>query len=119
MGTKRKAFINSLKKFGDGRYHYYSESDGTGIGCSNYILLALKDAGIVPQNAYFHAASGNIGILADTSIFERIPWSAGMLQEADILFSQYHHVAAWADMPNSLYEAAPEKHIRLQSVGQV
>ena len=107
MGKTEK-FLTALATLGDGRYHYY-DGKANGIGCSEYVRLALVSAGILKDGETFHAGSGNVGILADTSRFQRIAWSASALQAGDILWSNGHHVAVWAgDGSDSVYEAAPE-----------
>ena len=104
--NKVDRYIQQLKTLGDGRYHYYDGRIG-GIGCSDYTRLALVRAEIIKPNETFHAASGNVGVLADTTRFQRIPWNRNSLKEGDILWSQGHHVATW-DGKNGVYEAAPE-----------
>lgn len=103
---KREDFIKALEELGDGRYHYY---DGTidSVGCSEYIRRALQKAGIIKPGESFHAASAYIGVLGDTTRFQRIPWSAANLMRADIMWSSGYHMSAWDGM-NGVYEAAPE-----------
>lgn len=104
--TKVSKYIGSLQYLGDGRYHYY-DGKAMGIGCSEYTRLALVRAGIIKEGETFHAGSGNVGVLADTSRFQKIAWNPSSLKEGDILWSQGHHVATW-DGKNGVYEAAPE-----------
>lgn len=104
--NKVDRYIQELKTLGDGRYHYYDGRIG-GIGCSDYTRLALVRAEIIKSNEAFHAASGNVGVLADTSRFQKIPWSPANLKKGDILWSNGHHVATW-DGKKGVYEAAPE-----------
>lgn len=99
-------YMEALATLGDGRYHYY-DGKANGIGCSEYTRLALVMAGIIKEGETFHAGSGNAGVLADTSRFQKIPWSANNLKRGDILWSNGHHVATW-DGNNGVYEAAPE-----------
>lgn len=99
-------YIKALQKLGDGRFHYYDGRAG-GIGCSEYTRQALLEAGIIKPNEYFHAATGNAGVLADETRFQKLPWNPLSLQEGDILWSNGHHVATW-DGKNGVYEAAPE-----------
>lgn len=103
---KRNDFLLALNTLGDGRYHYY-DGRPDGIGCSEYTRRALIDANIIKSNESFHAASAYEGVLADTTRFQRIPWSPNNLQAADIMWSAGHHVATW-DGYNGLFEAAPE-----------
>ena len=104
--TKIDKFINALEKLGDGRYHYY-DGKPYGIGCSEYTRLALLQAGIIKSGESFHAGSGNVGVLADTTRFQKVPWKASNLQKGDILWSNGHHVATW-DGNTGVYQAAPE-----------
>lgn len=104
--SKVDNYIQQLKNLGDGRYHYYDGQIG-GIGCSDYTRLALVRAEIIKPNETFHAASGVVGPLADTTRFQRISWSPNNLKRGDILWSHGHHVATW-DGVNGVYEAAPE-----------
>lgn len=104
--SKLDSYIASLNVYGDGRYHYY-DGKANGIGCSEYTRLALLRAGIIKAGETFHAASGNVGVLADTSRFQQIAWNKNNLKKGDIMWSQGHHVATW-DGTNGVYEAAPE-----------
>lgn len=99
-------FIKALNALGDGRYHYY-DGRSNGIGCSEYTRRALIDAGIIKSTESFHAASAYEGVLADTTRFQRIPWSGNNLKAGDIMWSSGYHVATW-DGNNGVYEAAPE-----------
>ena len=103
---KIDAYIQALKKNGDGRYHYY-DGRSMGIGCSEYTRICLLQAGIIKTGETFHAASANPGVLADTTRFQKIAWSPANLKEGDILWSNGYHVATW-DGKNGVYEAAPE-----------
>ena len=58
---KVKAFLNALATLGDGRYHYY-DGRPMGIGCSEYIRLALVKAGVLKEGETFHAGSGDRGV---------------------------------------------------------
>ena len=104
--SKKEKFIQALKKNGDGRYHYWDGST-MGIGCSEYTRICLVEAGVIKEGETFHAGSGNVGVLADTKRFMRLPWNPNTLQEADIQWSNYHHVNTW-DGARGVYEAAPE-----------
>lgn len=99
-------FMDALETLGDGRYRYYNGSANS-VGCSKFVELALKKAGIIKEGETFHAASGNVGVLADTTRFQKIPWSANNLQRGDIMWSNGHHVAVW-DGKTGVHEAAPE-----------
>ena len=99
-------FMEQLETLGDGRYHYWDGSVN-GIGCSDYVKLALIRAGILNSGEYFHAASGVPGPLVDGTRFRKIAWSRDNLQRGDIMWSHGHHVAVW-DGNNGVYEAAPE-----------
>ena len=105
--TKKEKFIQSLKRNGDGRYHYWDGST-MGIGCSEYTRICLVEAGVIKENETFHAGSGNVGVLADTKRFMRLPWNPNTLQEADIQWSNFHHVNTW-DGARGVYEASPER----------
>ena len=105
MGKTDK-YIEALKTLGDGRYHYY-DGRSMGIGCSEYTRLALMMADIIEPEETFHAASGQIGVLGDTSRFQKLSWGPSVLQAGDILWSNGHHVATW-DGDNGVYEASPE-----------
>lgn len=108
MGKKVDAFLAELAKQGDGRWSYYNDATGKGIGCSNYVEMCLKNAGIINANESLWAAKCIVGPLGDTSRFEKLPWGS-QLKAGDILWSHGHHVAVWAgDEFKSLYEAAPE-----------
>ncbi len=104
--SKVDKFIDSLEYMSDGRYHYYDGSANS-VGCSKFTELALKRAGIIKEGETFHAGSGNVGVLADESRFQKIAWSSANLRKGDILWSQGHHVATW-DGKTGVYEAAPE-----------
>ena len=103
---KIQDYINALRQYGDGRYHYWDGSSW-GIGCSEYTRIALVKAGVIREGETFHAGSGYEGVLADTSRFQRLPWNPASLREGDILWSDGYHVATW-DGVNGVYEAAPE-----------
>ncbi len=90
--TKIDKYMDALAELGDGRYHYY-DGKAMGIGCSEYTRLALVKAGIIKEGETFHAASGNVGVLADTTRFKKIPWSSNNLERGDIMWSNGHHVA--------------------------
>lgn len=114
---KIDTFMTELATLGDGRYHYY-DGRPNGIGCSDYVKLALIRAGIIKNGEYIHAASGIPGPLADTSRFQKLPWSPNNLQRGDIMWSSGHHVAVWAgDGKNSVWEAAPEATHPLAACG--
>lgn len=98
-------FCNALDQLGDGRYPYYGEGYN-GIGCSKYVELALKAAGILHGSETFHAGSGQRGALEDGSRFQRIAFDPRHLQKGDILWSNNHHVAVW-DGRNGVWEGAP------------
>ena len=104
--TKIDKYMDALAELGDGRYHYY-DGKAMGIGCSEYTRLALVKAGIIKEGETFHAASGNVGVLADTTRFKKIPWSSNNLERGDIMWSNGHHVSTW-DGKNGVWEAAPE-----------
>ena len=112
---KVQNYINALKTYGDGRYHYY-DGRAMGIGCSEYTRLALVAAGVIGNGQTFHAGSGNRGCLTDTSRFQCLAWNPAILQPGDILWSHGHHVATWAGN-NSVYEAAPEATHPLATCG--
>lgn len=96
-----------MAELGDGRYKYWNGK--TGIGCSDYVKLALRKAGIISETESLWAGQSYEGVLADKTRFERIPWSPNDLRGGDILWSHGHHVAVWAgDKYKSVYEAAPE-----------
>ena len=105
--TKKEKFEYALKMFGDGHYRYYDGVSANGIGCSKYVEMSLRAAGIIRSGETFHAGSGFAGVLTDTSRFRKIPWNKDDLQPLDILWSNGHHVAVW-DGNNGVYEAAPE-----------
>ena len=104
-------FIAALKRNSDGRYHYYDGRAG-GIGCSDFVKLCLREAGIITYSESFWAAGKDVGVLADTCLFQKIAWSTANMRKGDILWSHGHHVAVWAgydDSPyGSVWEAAPE-----------
>ena len=104
--SKRTKYMSALEELGDGRYHYY-DGRPNGIGCSEYTRQALVKAGVIKEGETFHAGNGEVGVLADTTRFQRIPWSPSNLQWGDIMWSNGHHVATW-DGNNGVYEAAPE-----------
>lgn len=104
--TKIDKFLTILEGLGQGQYHYY-DGKQNGIGCSEYVKMALKKAGIIAETDTFHAGTGNVGILADTTKFTKIAWSPNNLKAGDILWSHGHHVAVW-DGKNGVYEASPE-----------
>lgn len=111
-------FLSALKELGDGRYKYYNSATGTGIGCSDYVCYALRKAGIITTSESCWAGQSYIGVLADTTRFQKIDWNPTNLQAGDILWSMGHHVAVWAgDQYNSLYEAAPESTHSLATCG--
>ena len=103
--TKVGKFITALQELGDGRYYYYGEGN-PGIGCSDYVRLALQKAGIIKAGETFWAGQGQRGILEDKTRFQRIPWDPKALKAGDILWSQGHHVAVW-DGGNGVYEGSP------------
>ena len=72
-------FCNALDTLGDGRYYYYGEGN-PGIGCSDYVKLALQSAGIITQNETFWAGQAQRGVLEDRSRFQYIEWDPRNLQ---------------------------------------
>lgn len=104
--SKIDVFIEALKKNGDGRYHYYRDSDGSGLGCSDYVKLCLREAKIISITETFWAGQGQIGVLADTSRFEKLSASATK-KLGDILWYHNAHVSVYAG-GNDIYEASPE-----------
>lgn len=98
-------FCNALDELGDGRYYYYGEGN-PGIGCSDYVKLALQAAGIIKSNETFWAGQAQRGVLEDKSRFQNIPWDPRNLQRGDILWSQGHHVAVW-DGGSGVWEGSP------------
>ena len=98
-------FCNALNELGDGRYPYYGEGHN-GIGCSDYVKLALQKAGIIKPGETFWAGQGQRGVLEDGTRFQKIPWDPRNLRKGDILWSQGHHVAVW-DGGNGVWEGSP------------
>ena len=98
-------FCNALDTLGDGRYYYYGEGN-PGIGCSEYIRLALVAAGILKAGETFHAGSGQRGVLEDSSRFQRVTWDPKHLKKGSILWSNGYHVMAW-DARGGCWEGAP------------
>ncbi|MCF0229464.1 MAG: hypothetical protein HUJ76_07225 [Parasporobacterium sp.] len=111
-------FINALTSLGDGRHHYW---DGhTGIGCSDYVRMALGLAGVITtaeaQNSNSLWAGQSIrGVLNDTKRFKRLDPSARKLN-GDILWYHGHHVAVYHN--GGIFEAAPEASHYLSSNGK-
>lgn len=105
--TKVQKFVGSLQYLGDGRYKYYDGVSANGIGCSKFVEKALQRAGIIKEGETFHAGSGNVGVLADTTRFQKIAWNPNNLKEGDIMYCNGVHVSVW-DGTNGVYEAAPE-----------
>ena len=103
--SKVDSFIAALEELGDGRYYYYGEGN-PGIGCSDYVRLALLKAGIIKAGETFWAGQSQRGILTDTSRFQYIDWDPRNLRKGDILWSQGHHVAVW-DGGSGVYEGSP------------
>lgn len=98
-------FCEALDALGDGRYYYYGEGN-PGIGCSDYVRLALQAAGIIHAGETFWAGQGERGVLEDSTRFQRIAWDPNVLQRGDILWSQRNHVAVW-DGGNGVWEGSP------------
>lgn len=110
MGSKINAFISALKELGDGRYHYWNGSSG--VGCSDYVRLALGKAGIITQaeansSQSLWAGQGIVGVLADTSRFKKLS-AAETQQVGDIQWFQGAHVSVYAGGNNDRWEASPE-----------
>lgn len=103
--SKIDLFCDALNTLGDGRYYYYGEGY-PGIGCSDYVKLALQQAGIINQNETFWAGQAQRGVLEDRSRFQYIEWDPRNLQRGDILWSQGYHVAVW-DGGNGVWEGSP------------
>ena len=89
-------FCNALDTLGDGRYYYYGEGN-PGIGCSDYVKLALQSAGIITQNETFWAGQAQRGVLEDRSRFQYIEWDPRNLQRGDILWSHACHLQSLTD----------------------
>lgn len=101
-------FIEGLALYGDGRYSYYNSYTGTGIGCSDYFCLGLKYIGYLKDGETTPwAGQSRLGILTDTTRFQKLAWDPSILKKGDILWSHGHHVAIW-DGVKGVYEAAPE-----------
>ena len=98
-------FCDALDTLGDGRYYYYGEGN-PGIGCSEYIRLALVAAGVLKAGETFHAGSGQRGVLEDSSRFQRVTWDPKHLKKGSILWSNGYHVMAW-DARGGCWEGAP------------
>lgn len=98
-------FCNALDELGDGRYYYYGEGN-PGIGCSDYVKLALQAAGIIKSGETFWAGQSQRGVLEDSSRFQKIAWDPRNLRRGDILWSQGHHVAVW-DGGSGVWEGSP------------
>lgn len=104
-------FCAALTELGDGRYHYYRDSDGTGIGCSDYVRMALGLAGIITQaeandSTSLWAAQRYRVVLKDTTRFVELPAST-TLKKGDIMWYHGAHVAVSAGGIER-FEAAPE-----------
>jgi hypothetical protein len=101
-------FINALKELGDGRYHYW---DGqTGIGCSDYVRLALGNAKVITvkealSSDSLWAGQKKRGVLADGKRFEYLPPTTEK-KDGDILWYHGAHVAVY--YKGGVFEAAPE-----------
>ena len=105
-------FISALKTLGDGRYSYYNSTTGTGIGCSNYLVLALKEAGImVSGDTEPWAIKGILGCLTDTTRFKKHSASETP-EDGWIQWFNLAHVSIYysenGKYPNGRFEAAPE-----------
>ena len=103
--SKIDLFCDALNTLGDGRYYYYGEGY-PGIGCSDYVKLALQSAGIIKQGETFWAGQAQRGVLEDKSRFQYIEWDPRNLQRGDILWSQGYHVAVW-DGNMGVWEGSP------------
>ncbi len=104
-------FIAALTELGDGRYHYYRDSDGTGIGCSDYVRMALGLAGIITtkeaeDSTSLWAAQRYRVVLRDTTRFQELSASTTP-QKGDIMWYHGHHVSVCAG-GSDVWEAAPE-----------
>lgn len=108
---KISEFCNALTSLGDGRYHYYRDSDGTGIGCSDYVRMALGLAGVITtaeaeNSTSLWAAQRYRVVLRDTARFKELPASTTP-QKGDIMWYHGHHVSVCAG-GSDVWEAAPE-----------
>lgn len=105
-------FLEGLAKYGDGSQHYYMDSDGTGIGCSNYLVLGLKYAGILKSDDVEPwAIKSRKGCLTDTTRFKQHSASETP-KDGWIQWYDGAHVSIYdskdGKYPNGRWEAAPE-----------
>ena len=104
MGLVDK-FCEELQKLSDRCIPYYGEGYG-GIGCSEYICRALRNAGIIKESESFWAGQGDRGVLKDKSRFQHLDFSPSTIKRGDILYSHWTHVMAW-DGKGGCWEGAP------------
>lgn len=105
-------FINSLRQVAKKYPNYVGEGNGSNeVGCSDYVRLALIDAGIGTSSeineATLWAGQGRTSYLDNSPLFTKTSFSSyDELQAGDILWANKSHVAVWAG-DNSVWEAAP------------
>lgn len=100
-------FCTALQKMSEQCIPYVDEGYG-GIGCSEYVKRALRNAGIINANETFWAGQSDRGVLTDESRFQYIKWDPAVLQRGDILWSQGYHVSVW-DGVGGVWEGAPKE----------
>lgn len=115
---KRQDFLNALVSVAKKYPNYYNSSTNTGIGCSDYMRLALCQGGVITQAEAndvqsLWAVKGYKKVLEDTTRFQKLSASTKPIA-GDILWYEYHHVAA-SNGGSAVFEAAPH----LTSSGQV
>lgn len=105
MGLVDK-FCTELQKLSDRCIPYYGEGTG-GIGCSEYICRALRNAGIIKETESFWAGQGQRGVLGDKTRFQRMDFNPATIKRGDILYSHWTHVLAWDGVRDAVWEGAP------------
>lgn len=115
---KRQDFLNALVSVAKKYPNYYNSNTNTGIGCSDYMRLALCQCGIITQAEANNvqslwAVKGYKKVLEDTTRFQKLSANTTPIA-GDILWYEYHHVAA-SNGGSAVFEAAPH----LASNGQV
>ena len=101
-------FCNALNELGDGRYSYWNGQ--TGIGCSDYVRMALGLAGVITSaeaddSTSLWAAQCYRVVLRDTTRFAELSASTTP-QRGDIMWYHGHHVSV-SNGSGGVWEAAP------------
>lgn len=100
-------FCEELQKMSDQCIPYAGEGYG-GLGCSAYLVTALRRAGIIKQNESFWAGQYDRGVLTDTSRFQHMKFNPATLQRGDILYDHGVHTLAWDGKNGGVWEGAPK-----------